>query len=354
MTARILIVEDDPVSRDLIAALLAARGYTVDTADDGFGALRLSQDETYDLVFVDYHLPEMDGYALARLLRTLGEKTNSTMKMVAMTADRFGLAARRGVDSIFDRLLTKPIEPDALYAFVEEFLRPRADDLTAFLAEPTNTDAQNAAQVLWRVRGIGTLPSAAVFPEPTAAERASLEYCFRLADPAAADCLILLRASGLPEVEAVRASGAAFLQPLFCISERDAILSDVLFKVGESESWSAAAATLGAFAARRDSLEPGIAQARDFDGRLLAYLHVAERSLILRRDMVGRTIVPYTGGFAAASVLDAVKRLAGQGLVAAKPGQTAGDGTRELVVSLTSKGIGHVAGAGAASLPVAG
>ncbi len=354
MTARILIVEDDPVSRDLLAALLVARGYLVDTADDGFGALRMAQDETYDLVFVDYHLPEMDGYALARLLRSLGEKTNSAMKMVAMTADRFGLAARRGVDSIFDRLLTKPIDPDALYAFVAEFLAPPAEALDAFLAEPTTTDAQNAAQVLWRVRGIGTLPSAAVFPEPTAAERASLEYCFRLVEPDAADCLILLRASGLKDVEAARATGASFLRPLFCINERDAGLGDVLFKVGESESWSAAAGALASFAARRDSLEPGLATTRDFDSRLLAYLYVAERQIVLRRDMLGRTLVPYTGGFAANAMLDAVKRLAGAGLVAAKPAEAASDGTRELVVSMTGKGLVHVAGKSAATLPAAG
>ncbi len=353
MTSRILIVEDDPTSRDLLAALLVARGYTVDTAVDGFGALRLSQDETYDLVFVDYHLPEMDGYALARLLRTLGEKTNSGMKMVAMTADRFGLAARRGVDSVFDRLLTKPIEPDALYAFVEDFLAPKADDLDSFLAEPTTSDAQNAAQVLWRVRGIGTLPTAAVFPEPTADERSSLEYCFRLTEPAAADCLILLRSGGLAGIEAARAGAASFLQPLFCISERDAALSDVVFKVGESESWSAAATALTTFAARRDGLEPGIGQTADFGVRLLAYLFVAERSLVLRRDTLGRTIVPYTGGFAVAALLEAVKRLAGQGLIAAKPGETAPDGTRELVLSLTGKGIGQVAGK-AASMPAAG
>ena len=353
MTTRILLVEDDPVSRDLLAALLAARGYTVDTADDGFGALSMAQDERYDLVFVDYHLPEMDGYALARLLRTLGEKTNADMKMVAITADRFGLAARRGVDSIFDKMLTKPIDPDALYAFVDEFLGAATlSDLDTFLVDPLVEDARGAADVLWRARGLNALPTAAVFPAPTAAERASLEYCFRLVEADAADCFILLREAGFAGIEEARASGRAYLQPLFCLDGAHAAMSDVWFKVGNADSWTAAATALSTFAARRAKLDAGITETEDGDLRLVAYLRVSERALVLRRDPAGRTIVPYTGGFAVSSVFGAVKRLATNGFVTAKPGESA-EG-RELVVSLTQKGIARVASRDAMRLPVAG
>ena len=357
MTTRILLVEDDPTSRDLLAALLASQGYAVDTADDGFGALRLAQEHRYDLVFVDYHLPEMDGYALARLLRTLAEKVQPDMKMVAITADRFGLAARRGVDSVFDSMLSKPIEPDALFAFVGGILAPPNAELDAFLAEPSAPDAQSAAQVLWRVRGLGTLPSAAVFPAPDAAERASLEFCFRLAEPDVADCLVLLRRAGLAAVERVREEGRAFLQPLLALEPADADVADVVFTVGEGDSWSAAAAALDAFATRRAGLLPGAREARDVDTRLLGYLHVADRALVLRRDTFGRTGVTAAGGFAPATVIAAVKRLAAAGLVAAKPGEALADGTRELRVGPTAKGTAAVAKPGAKAvdtLPSAG
>ncbi len=356
MTTRILLVEDDPTSRDLLAALLASQGYAVDTADDGFGALRLAQEHRYDLVFVDYHLPEMDGYALARLLRTLAEKVQPDMKMVAITADRFGLAARRGVDSVFDSMLSKPIEPDALFAFVAGILAPPTFDavLDDFLAEPSAPDAQSAAQVLWRVRGLGTLPAAAVFPAPDAAERASLEFCFRLVEPAAADCLVLLRRAGLVDVERVREDGQAFLQPLLALERADADVGDVVFIVGEGDSWSATAAALEAFAARRAGLLPGARNAKDVDTRLLGYLHVADRALVLRRDAGGRTSVAATGGFAPATVIAAVKRLAAGGLVAAKPGEALADGARELHVGLTAKGTATVAKVSADALPAAG
>ncbi len=354
MSARILLVEDDPVSRDVLSALLRARGYEVDEAGDGFVALRCVQDNAYDLVFIDYHLPEMDGYALARLMRTLGEKTNTNLNMVAITADHFGLAARRGADCLFDRILSKPIEPDALYAFCDEFLHLAAAqsevDLAGFLAEPQADDAHSAADVLWRVRGLSERPTAAVFPAPNAAEREGLDYCFRLVAAPHADCLVLLRQPGLAEIEGVRARGTAFLQPLLVLDAGHAGIGDVLFSVGDGDSWSAAAATITGFRERRAALRPETLAATDFDARLAAYLHVAEKPLRLRRDALGRTSVPYTAGFRAEDVLAAVKRLAAAGLVAARPGDGGEDGVRELVVALTTKGSASVARAEANAL----
>ena len=343
MTARILLVEDDPVSRDLLAALIAARGHTVETAEDGFSALRMAQEQRYDLVLVDYHLPEMDGYALARLIRSLGEGSNPNLKMAAITADRFGLATRRGADSIFDSMLSKPIVPETLFAFLDDCLGPAMSELDAFLAGPTTEDAQSAVEVLWRVRGIAALPMAAVFPEPKPAERASLDYCFNLVAPEKADCLVLLHETGLAEVEAVRAKGASFLQPLLTLDETLAPLADVWFQVGDGDSWSAAAERIISFHARRGDLAAIVTQSADFDTRLAAYLYVAERPLVLRRDDVGRTIVPYTAGFAAAGIIEAVRRLAARGFVKAVPATSPVDGRRELHVALTHPGCESLA-----------
>ena len=352
MQARILLVEDDPVSRDLLAALIEAHGHIAETAEDGFGALSMAQEKPYDLVLIDYHLPEMDGYALARLMRSLGEKSNPNLKMAAITADRFGLAARREVDAVFDRLLSKPIEPETLFAFLDDCLG-FADSQVAlddFLAEPSATEAQTAVEVLWRVRGIASLPSAAVFPEPSAAERASLTACFRLVDPAAADCLVLLRQAGLGALEAARADGSAFLQPLLTLDETLAPMADALFKVGDGDSWSLAADRIVSFAARRAELSTAVTQTADFDTRLAAYLYVANRPLVLRRDALGRTTVLYTAGFAAATIIESVRRLAARGFVKATPSTSPVDGQRELHVVLAQSGCDTLApGARAAS-----
>ena len=355
MSARILLVEDDPVSRDLLAALLSSQGHNVETAEDGFNALRLAQETPYDLVFIDYHLPEMDGYALARLIRAQSEKAERQLKMVAITADRFGLAARRGADTIFDHMLAKPIEPDALFAFVatliDSMAPPTLDSLESFLAGPSTNDAQSAAQVLWRVRGIGRLPKAAVFPAPSPAERASLQYCFKLVEPEAADCLVLLSDAGRPALESTRAEGAAYLQPLFVLNDALAPMADVHFKVGDGDSWSVAATALTGFAVRRGEMDAQAITARDFDTRLLAYLTVADRGMVLRRDEFGRTSVPYTAGFAASALIEAVRRLAAQGLVTARPGAASEEGLRELSIVVTAKGAASVSRARAVMLP---
>ncbi len=340
MTARILLVEDDPVSRDLLASLLVSKGYEVDTADDGFSGLRLAQDSAYDLVFVDYHLPEMDGYAFARLMRSLAEKNGHPLKMIAITADRFGLAARRGVDAVFDKLLTKPIDPDALYECVGDFLdgHHAASDIDAFLGEPTADDVQSASQVLWRVRGIATLPKAAVFPPPSATERQGLAYCFEITDPERAECLVVLSAAGLPEVAALRRSGARYLIPAFGIGEAQLHACDALFNVGDPASWSLVAERLKNFEARTADLREDLHTATDADLRLLCYLFVSDRPVTLRRDPFGRTEVTHAGGFDPEDVIAAIKRLAGSGHIASRVTQQTGDGTRELSVFLSGTG----------------
>lgn len=341
MTVRILLVDDDPVSRDIIGALLATRGYRIDAVDDGFRALRFMQDASYDLIFVDYHLPDLDGYALARLMRTLAEKTGSKPRIVAITADRFGLAARRGSDAVFDRLLSKPIEANALFACADALLTEtnENDELESFLSEPSSNDAQNAAQVLWRVRGFSTLPVVAPFPTPSPTERAKLEYCFRLAEPDVADCLVLVSRDGLPEVERLRETGESYLQPLIGLDQIATEAVDASFKVGDGDSWSAAGTLLKSFQARRAHLKPAITSCEEIETRLAAYLYVADRPLILRRDSFGRTTVPYSGGFGAKTAIESVKRLAAKSMVVTKPHVAGDDGVRELVVSLTTQAL---------------
>ncbi len=344
MTARILLVEDDPVSRDLLASLLVSRGYEVDTADDGFSGLKLAQDSAYDLVFVDYHLPEMDGYAFARLMRSLAEKGGYPLKMIAITADRFGLAARRGVDAVFDKLLTKPIDPDALYECVDGVLNGyhASSDIDAFLGEPTADDVQSASQVLWRVRGIATLPRAAVFPQPSAAERQGLGYCFEITEAERAECLVVLNAAGLSEVAALRQSGARYLIPAFGIGEAQLHACDALFNVGDPESWSLVAERLKSFEARAADLRHELQGATDPDIRLLCYLFVSDRPITLRRDPFGRTEAAYAGGFEPTGVIASVKRLATNGLVASRVTQHTSDGTKELSIFLSGAGEARV------------
>lgn len=348
MTARILLIEDDPVSRDLLASLLSFKGYDVDSAADGFNGLRLAQDNLYDLVLVDYHLPEMDGYAFARLMRSLAERANRPLKMVAITADQFGLAARRGADAIFDKLLAKPIDPDSLYDCVATLVHPadgqsESDDaINEFLSEPAAPDPQSASQVLWRVRGLPHLPSAIILPAPTVAEHQGLSYCFSTSNPEAADCIVVLNEGGLEELAALREKGAAYLLPVLGISESLRPACDWIFSVGESESWTGAARVIKNARQRTVLLKSEIRAAHDIEIRILAYLFVSERPIGLRRDKFGQTTVSQTAGFDPDMVIASLKKLAAQGLITSRGGPPLPDGSKELEVLPSDRGLARV------------
>ncbi|HOX44945.1 MAG TPA: response regulator [Myxococcota bacterium] len=68
---RILVVDDDPVSRELLRVMLARLGYTCELAVDGGSALRSFRAQACELVLLDRQLPDLDGLEVARQLRGL-------------------------------------------------------------------------------------------------------------------------------------------------------------------------------------------------------------------------------------------------------------------------------------------
>lgn len=76
MMMRILICEDNPLAMKTLSIILKREGYTTDTASDGKQAISLLQENEYDLVVVDIHLPYHSGLELVRYLRSdLGKET---------------------------------------------------------------------------------------------------------------------------------------------------------------------------------------------------------------------------------------------------------------------------------------
>ena len=106
MRERILLVDDDTLAQDLLKSVLQTRGYVVDTAEDGFAAVRMLRNERYDLALIDYHMPDLDGFASARLLRDVSSGDDGP-KLVAVTADNNALSVRPGADTVFDAILPR-------------------------------------------------------------------------------------------------------------------------------------------------------------------------------------------------------------------------------------------------------
>ncbi len=109
---RILIVEDNPDSRDMLRALLEIYGYQVADAENGRRGLELLQESTFDLALVDIGLPGIDGYEVARLIRR--DPQHAHLRLVALTgygadADRVAVTAAG-----FDDHLVKPLRREDL------------------------------------------------------------------------------------------------------------------------------------------------------------------------------------------------------------------------------------------------
>ncbi|MGJ7915285.1 response regulator [Massilia sp. LXY-6] len=120
MPAHILIVEDDPSTRELMACLLQEAGHAVSGAGDGANGLRLALDGRPDLVVCELRLPSMDGYEVARALRA--DPGCARIPLLAVSALAQAGDRERVLAAGFDGYLCKPIEPASFVAEVEAFL----------------------------------------------------------------------------------------------------------------------------------------------------------------------------------------------------------------------------------------
>lgn len=116
---RILIVEDEPSMRTILADCLARRGYRVLTAADGVNGLRRATEEKPDLILLDLMMPKLDGYAVCQELRRLEIRT----PILVLTARGRVEDRVRGLDLGADDYLVKPFSRDELLARVRALLR---------------------------------------------------------------------------------------------------------------------------------------------------------------------------------------------------------------------------------------
>lgn len=120
---KILIVEDNKLNLELmISALLSMNeAYEIITAQDGYKALELAKSEKPDLILLDMQLPLIDGYEVAKELKTEPELKDSVV--IAVTSYSMKGDREKCLEAGCDRYISKPIDTRKLSLQIEEFLK---------------------------------------------------------------------------------------------------------------------------------------------------------------------------------------------------------------------------------------
>jgi len=131
LSTHVLLAEDDLVNQMVVEEMLKRLGCVVDVVSDGDAARAATARRRYDLVFMDCHMPVMDGYEATRRIREEEEQTRGTRTpIIALTADALAGDRERCIESGMDDYMTKPVSGAVLAAAVERWTGRRTPPLS--------------------------------------------------------------------------------------------------------------------------------------------------------------------------------------------------------------------------------
>ena len=121
---RLLLVDDEPINREIAVMLLEDVGLCVDTAEHGAEAVERAAGKSYQLILMDMQMPQMDGLQATQCIRQLS--SGKTLPIVAMTANAFAEDRERCLAAGMNDFLSKPVDPDVLFVMVLKWLSTQA------------------------------------------------------------------------------------------------------------------------------------------------------------------------------------------------------------------------------------
>lgn len=143
--AQVLLVEDNPLNREVAVEFLQDMNVQVSLAVNGVEAVQKGSVGNFDLILMDIQMPEMDGLEAARRLRRI-DKT-ATTPIIAMTAHAMSGDQNLSLQAGMNAHITKPIDPDELYTAMSRLLPQRHEpDVEKRATEPRATDLSAESQ----------------------------------------------------------------------------------------------------------------------------------------------------------------------------------------------------------------
>jgi two-component system, cell cycle response regulator DivK len=122
--AKILLVEDNEMNRDMLSRRLQRKGFVVVIAEDGKSGVALAASEAPDLILLDMSLPLVDGWEAARQIKA--GPTTKDIPIIALTAHAMAGDREKALDAGCDEYDTKPVEFPRLLTKIEGILRSRS------------------------------------------------------------------------------------------------------------------------------------------------------------------------------------------------------------------------------------
>jgi signal transduction histidine kinase/ligand-binding sensor domain-containing protein/CheY-like chemotaxis protein/HPt (histidine-containing phosphotransfer) domain-containing protein len=125
LAGRVLVVEDQPLNREVAIGILASLGLQAQTANDGRQALEILQKQRFDVVLMDCEMPVMDGFSATTALRRR-EPEGTHVPVIALTADATAAGREACLAAGMDDYLAKPFRREALHAMLAQWLGDKA------------------------------------------------------------------------------------------------------------------------------------------------------------------------------------------------------------------------------------
>jgi PAS domain S-box-containing protein len=153
----ILVAEDNEFNAKHLERLLGMRGHRVQLANNGREALALVEQGVFDLLLLDLHMPEMDGFAVVRTLREQEQSAGGHLPVIALTARSRKEDRGRCLAAGMDDHLSKPIRAVDLFAAIDRVVPPRSvgPKSSSNLGDPTGL--LDPGVLLAASGGVGTL-----------------------------------------------------------------------------------------------------------------------------------------------------------------------------------------------------
>lgn len=119
---RILLAEDEPLVRDIVALALTHHGWHVETAANGREAVEKWRSEPFDVILMDLQMPDMNGLEAARTIRDHETRMDKRTAIIGFTAHASETTSERCIRAGMDYVLSKPLHFDDLTEVINQCL----------------------------------------------------------------------------------------------------------------------------------------------------------------------------------------------------------------------------------------